>query len=166
MSTGRQSIWLWIKNILCLSFSLCGHGIMSFNATSKANGWQCRFAYSMNRALNSGQQMAPRKANDHIIRVTILVQIWDIIHRDKPHSNLIQTQTQSDLRHDSQKSSRQGRGQSMHRNCHRLEGISALSSFSALYWEVGGWGRVPFSRNLMKPTPRRQWYLTTGRRFH
>jgi len=33
-------------------------------------------------------------------------------------------------------------------------------------WEVGGWGRVPFSRNLMKPTPRRKWYLTTGRRFH
>jgi len=32
--------------------------------------------------------------------------------------------------------------------------------------EVGGWGRVPFSRNLMSPTPRREWYLTTGRRFH
>jgi len=32
--------------------------------------------------------------------------------------------------------------------------------------EVGGWGRVPFSRNLMKPTPRRKWYLTTGRRAH
>ena len=32
--------------------------------------------------------------------------------------------------------------------------------------EVGAWGRVPFSRNLMKPTPRRKWYLTTGRRFH
>jgi len=30
----------------------------------------------------------------------------------------------------------------------------------------GGWGRVPFSRNLMSPTPRRKWYLTTGRRFH
>ena len=34
------------------------------------------------------------------------------------------------------------------------------------YWEVGGWGRVPFSRNLMSPTPRRKWYLTTGRRAH
>ena len=34
------------------------------------------------------------------------------------------------------------------------------------YGEVGGWGRVPFSRNLMSPTPRRKWYLTTGRRFH
>ena len=32
--------------------------------------------------------------------------------------------------------------------------------------EVGGWGRVPFSRNLMSPTPRRKWYLTTGRRFY
>ena len=32
--------------------------------------------------------------------------------------------------------------------------------------EVGGWGRVPFSRNLTSPTPRRKWYLTTGRRFH
>ena len=32
--------------------------------------------------------------------------------------------------------------------------------------EVGGWGRVPFSRNLMSPTPRRKWYLTTGRKAH
>ena len=32
--------------------------------------------------------------------------------------------------------------------------------------EVGGWGRDPFSRNLMSPTPRRKWYLTTGRRAH
>ena len=32
--------------------------------------------------------------------------------------------------------------------------------------EVGGWGRVPFLRNLMSPTPRRKWYLTTGRRAH
>jgi len=32
--------------------------------------------------------------------------------------------------------------------------------------EVGGWGREPFSRNLMSPTPRRKWYLTTGRRAH
>ena len=32
--------------------------------------------------------------------------------------------------------------------------------------EVGGWGRVPFSRNLMSPTPRRKWYLTMGRRAH
>jgi len=34
------------------------------------------------------------------------------------------------------------------------------------YREVGGWGRDPFSRNFIKPTPRRKWYLTTGRRFH
>ena len=32
--------------------------------------------------------------------------------------------------------------------------------------EVGGWGRDPFSRNLMSSTPRRKWYLTTGRRAH
>jgi len=32
--------------------------------------------------------------------------------------------------------------------------------------EVGGWGRDPFSRNLMSPTPRRKWYLTMGRRAH
>ena len=31
---------------------------------------------------------------------------------------------------------------------------------------MGGWGREPFSRNFMKPTPRRKWYLTTGRSFH
>jgi len=36
----------------------------------------------------------------------------------------------------------------------------------AMRREVGGWGRVPFSRNLMSPTPRRKWYLTTGRRAH
>jgi len=35
-----------------------------------------------------------------------------------------------------------------------------------LYGEVGDWGRVPFSRNLMNLTPRRKWYLTTGRRAH
>ena len=31
--------------------------------------------------------------------------------------------------------------------------------------EVGGWGRDPFSRNFMKPTPRCKWHLTTGRRL-
>ena len=44
------------------------------------------------------------------------------------------------------------------------------TTMNTLRWtrdgEVGGWGRVPFSKNLMKPTPRRKWYLTTGRRFH
>ena len=39
-------------------------------------------------------------------------------------------------------------------------------SSQASHGEVGGWGRDPFSRNLMSPTPRRKWYLTTGRRFH
>ena len=37
---------------------------------------------------------------------------------------------------------------------------------NSLGGEVGGWGRVPFLRNLMSPTPRRKWYLTTGRRAH
>ena len=37
---------------------------------------------------------------------------------------------------------------------------------TADFREVGGWGRDPFSRNLMSPTPRRKWYLTTGRRAH
>ena len=36
----------------------------------------------------------------------------------------------------------------------------------ASYREVGGWGRVPFSKKLMSPTPRRKWYFTTGRRAH
>jgi len=41
----------------------------------------------------------------------------------------------------------------------------------SLFWsqiqrEVGGWGRDPFSRNLMSPTPRRKWYLIMGRRAH
>jgi len=44
--------------------------------------------------------------------------------------------------------------------------LSVISSLSGYTWEVGGWGRDPFSRNFMKPTPRRKWYLTTGRRFH
>jgi len=46
--------------------------------------------------------------------------------------------------------------------------ISSLifSGTGCTFREVGGWGRVPFSRNLMSPTPRRKWYLTTGRRFH
>jgi len=43
---------------------------------------------------------------------------------------------------------------------------SSVMPKEVLSREVGGWGRVPFSRNLMKPTPRRKWYLTTGRRFH
>ena len=43
---------------------------------------------------------------------------------------------------------------------------AALKLLHVVLREVGGWGRVPFSRNLMSPTPRRKWYLTTGRRFH
>ena len=30
----------------------------------------------------------------------------------------------------------------------------------------GGLGSSTISKNLMSPTPRRKWYLTTGRRFH
>jgi len=44
--------------------------------------------------------------------------------------------------------------------------IDVRHSNAHLAREVGGWGRVPLSRNLMSPTPRRKWYLTTGRRFH
>jgi len=44
--------------------------------------------------------------------------------------------------------------------------INMCVSVSHIHGEVGGWGRDPFSRNFMKPTPRRKWYLTTGRRFH
>jgi len=43
---------------------------------------------------------------------------------------------------------------------------SLSASVPALEGEVGGWGRVPFSKNLMSPTPRRKWYFTTGRRAH
>ena len=32
-----------------------------------------------------------------------------------------------------------------------------LLSEATLRGEVGGWGRVPFSKNLMSPTPRRKW---------
>jgi len=46
------------------------------------------------------------------------------------------------------------------------DSLLQTASISKCDREVGGWGRVPFSRNLMSPTPRRKWYLTTGRRFH
>ena len=46
--------------------------------------------------------------------------------------------------------------------------LSLPLSFSLIrrFGEVGGWGRVTFSKKLMSPTPRRKWYLTTGRRAH
>ena len=34
--------------------------------------------------------------------------------------------------------------------------LTSLSDISIRIGEVGGWGRVPFSRNLMSPTPRRK----------
>ena len=40
------------------------------------------------------------------------------------------------------------------------------SKYQGTWREMGGWGRVPFSRNLMRPTPRHKWYLTTGCRAH
>ena len=43
---------------------------------------------------------------------------------------------------------------------------SAVMFTKCMDGEVGGWGRVPFSRNLMSPTPRCKWYLSTGRRAH
>ena len=60
----------------------------------------------------------------------------------------------------------------LHLECHliRISALNLLGRFSTERGEkdreVGGWGRLPFSRNLMSPTPRRKWYLTTGRRFH
>jgi len=50
--------------------------------------------------------------------------------------------------------------------CEAIVAANARQDFRCVQWEVGGWGRDPFSRNFMKPTPRRKWYLTTGRRFH
>jgi len=44
--------------------------------------------------------------------------------------------------------------------------VTARAFQQWILWEVGGWGWVPFSRNFMSPTPRRKWYLTTGRRAH
>ena len=32
-----------------------------------------------------------------------------------------------------------------------------LCMYLHIYREVGGWGRVPFSKKLMSPTPRRKW---------
>ena len=45
--------------------------------------------------------------------------------------------------------------------------LSTLYLFNRLWphQNTGGWGRDPFSRNVTKPTPRRKWYLMTGRRF-
>jgi len=37
---------------------------------------------------------------------------------------------------------------------------------SWLYLKGGGLGSSTISKNLMSPTPRRKWYLTTGRRAH
>jgi len=44
--------------------------------------------------------------------------------------------------------------------------MNFFRQYSRVSREVGCWGRVPFSKKLMSPTPRRKWYLTTGRRAH
>ena len=36
----------------------------------------------------------------------------------------------------------------------------------ACVWRGGGLGSSTISKNLVSPTPRRKWYLTTGRRAH
>jgi len=47
------------------------------------------------------------------------------------------------------------------RNLREREAARGGGLGSSTIREVGGWGRVPFSRNLMSPTPRRKWYLTS-----
>ena len=54
----------------------------------------------------------------------------------------------------------------MYESCHTYAWVKSHIWMGHVIREVGGWGRVPFSRNLMSPTPRRKWYLTTGRRAH
>ena len=58
-------------------------------------------------------------------------------------------------------------------SCHTRECVKATHvsdwsyhDISTIHERWGGWGRDPFSRNLMSPTPRRKWYLTTGHRFN
>ena len=42
-----------------------------------------------------------------------------------------------------------------------------MKNVSFSFWERGGGlGSSTISKNLMSPTPRRKWYLTTGRRAH
>ena len=54
----------------------------------------------------------------------------------------------------------------IHKNTAANSPLCATHRYVVYNGEVGGWGRVPFSRNFMSPTPRRKWYLTTGRRAH
>ena len=62
------------------------------------------------------------------------------------------------------KHSKQKKMYTAHERMCAAETLGILATTSG--GEVGGWGRVPFSRNSMSPTPRRKWYLTTGRRAH
>ena len=51
-------------------------------------------------------------------------------------------------------------------SCCRARATPKRARAAACRGEEEGWGRVPFSKKLMSPTPRRKWYLTTGRRAH
>ena len=44
--------------------------------------------------------------------------------------------------------------------------FSLLLSVFGVNMRGGGLGSSTISKNLMSPTPRRKWYLTTGRRAH
>ena len=44
--------------------------------------------------------------------------------------------------------------------------ISALENQEVIVPRGGGLGSSTIFKNLMSPTPRRKWYLTTGRRAH
>ena len=49
-----------------------------------------------------------------------------------------------------------------------MHDLFAVTQFAALntVQRGGGLGSSTISKNLMSPTPRRKWYLTTGRRAH
>ena len=47
-----------------------------------------------------------------------------------------------------------------------FESLVQMSVFDSVMWRSGGLGSSTISKNLMSPTPRRKWYLTTGRRAH
>ena len=46
------------------------------------------------------------------------------------------------------------------------ETVFGIVDSTSICWRGGGLGSSTISKNLMSPTPRRKWYLTTGRRAH
>ena len=44
--------------------------------------------------------------------------------------------------------------------------VSVSDQIVCTMWRGGGLGSSTIFKNLMSPTPRRKWYLTTGRRAH